>query len=220
MVHRRGQPVADIEHAVKRVATLTVAAGAVAAVIVLLPPRAMTLPEQEGIAEPVRGAIHIHTRRSDGSGTVDQIAAGAARAGLRFVVLTDHGDGTRTPDLAVVPLMASSASTLSKSAPLQGHVVVLGLTGPAPYSARRRTASGHRRRCQTGRRLDCGTSGLAKRSLQLGRLETPLRWPRVAERRQRVARRAAAVTCTCAADVSAAAGRDDGNAARQAQERA
>ena len=35
----------------KRVATLTVAAGAVAAVIVLLPPRAMTLSEQEGIAE-------------------------------------------------------------------------------------------------------------------------------------------------------------------------
>ncbi len=117
----------------KRVATLTVAAGAVAAVIILLPPRAMTLAEQEGIAQPVRGAIHIHTRRSDGSGTIDQIAQAAARAGLRFVVLTDHGYGTRTPEppsyrFGVLCIDAVEVSTF------QGHVVVLGLTGPAPYA--------------------------------------------------------------------------------------
>lgn len=43
-------------------------------------------------------AFHVHTTRSDGTGTVDEVAAAAAAAGLRAVVLTDHGDGTRTPD--------------------------------------------------------------------------------------------------------------------------
>ncbi len=42
--------------------------------------------------------LHIHTVRSDGRGTPDEIAAAAARAGLKFVVFTDHGDATRTPD--------------------------------------------------------------------------------------------------------------------------
>lgn len=38
--------------------------------------------------------IHVHTRRSDGAGTIDDVAAAAARAGLQFVILSDHGDGT------------------------------------------------------------------------------------------------------------------------------
>ena len=46
----------------------------------------------------VTGAFHVHTIRSDGSGTVDEIAGAAAHAGLDFVITTDHGDGTRTPD--------------------------------------------------------------------------------------------------------------------------
>ena len=49
-------------------------------------------------AGTVRGAFHIHSNRSDGSGSVDAIAAAAASAGLQFIVLTDHGDGTRQPD--------------------------------------------------------------------------------------------------------------------------
>ena len=40
--------------------------------------------------------------RSDGRGTPEQIAHAAARAGLKFVVITDHGDATRTPDPPVV----------------------------------------------------------------------------------------------------------------------
>ena len=35
---------------------------------------------------------------ADGSGSADEVAEAAARAGLDFVVLTDHGDGTRMPD--------------------------------------------------------------------------------------------------------------------------
>ncbi len=49
-------------------------------------------------ATTVRGVYHVHTVRSDGSGTPDEVAAAAARAGLHFVILTDHGDGTRPPD--------------------------------------------------------------------------------------------------------------------------
>ena len=40
----------------------------------------------------VFGAYHIHTSRSDGSGSVADVAAAARRAGLKFVILTDHGD--------------------------------------------------------------------------------------------------------------------------------
>jgi hypothetical protein len=44
------------------------------------------------------GVFHVHTTHSDGTGTPDEIAAAAARAGRSFVVFSDHGNGTRTPD--------------------------------------------------------------------------------------------------------------------------
>lgn len=43
------------------------------------------------------GAFHIHTMASDGGGTRDDVARAAAKAGLAFVILTDHGDGTAEP---------------------------------------------------------------------------------------------------------------------------
>jgi hypothetical protein len=46
----------------------------------------------------IAGIVHVHSNRSDGQSSVDAIAAAAARAGLRFVVFTDHGDATRLPD--------------------------------------------------------------------------------------------------------------------------
>src|SRR4029077_13390979 len=49
-------------------------------------------------ARTVAGAYHVHTTRSDGHGDRDAVAHAAARAGLKFVILTDHGDGTRPPD--------------------------------------------------------------------------------------------------------------------------
>ncbi|NJM06904.1 CehA/McbA family metallohydrolase [Candidatus Gracilibacteria bacterium] len=36
------------------------------------------------------GAIHIHSRYSDGSGSIPAIAAAAREAGLRWIVVTDH----------------------------------------------------------------------------------------------------------------------------------
>lgn len=44
-----------------------------------------------------RGVFHVHTVASDGGGTRDDVARAAADAGLQFVILTDHGDGTRAP---------------------------------------------------------------------------------------------------------------------------
>jgi hypothetical protein len=111
------------------------AAAFVAAVVVFagltLPPRAArltaTLPPTY-----VMGGYHIHTNRSDGTGTVEDVAAAAARAGLAFVIFTDHGDATRVPDPptyrdSVLCIDAVEISTRD------GHVVALGLSGAAPY---------------------------------------------------------------------------------------
>jgi hypothetical protein len=88
---------------------------------------------QPSKADPtaVRGTIHIHTRRSDGTGTVSDVAAAAARAQLDFVVITDHGDGTRTPDPPAYygDVLVIDAVELSTSG---GHAVALGLA-QTPY---------------------------------------------------------------------------------------
>lgn len=78
------------------------------------------------------GAYHVHTARSDGTGTIDEIAAAAARAGLSFVIFTDHGDGTRAPDAPAYRhgVLCIDALEISTTA---GHVVALGLTAAAPY---------------------------------------------------------------------------------------
>jgi hypothetical protein len=102
-------------------AAVALVVGAIAATRSLPPARSLT-------AAPVgvRGAFHIHTRASDGSGSPEQVAAAAARAGLQFVVLTDHGDGTRTPrrpayhgGVLVVDAVEIGAE--------DGHVIALGL---------------------------------------------------------------------------------------------
>ncbi len=104
---------------------------AAAGLFVSLPPRAQPLPSGGRPAGDVRGVVHIHTRRSDGGGTVDDVARAAARAGLGFVVLTDHGDGTRRPDPpaylhGVLVIDAVEVTTFD------GHVLALGI-GQAPY---------------------------------------------------------------------------------------
>jgi hypothetical protein len=117
---------------VKRV--LILAAALVAAVVVLvavsLPPARLTLqtPFSDGT---VPGIIHVHTNRSDGLSTPEVVAAAAARAGLKFVVFTDHGDGTRTPDppayrSGVLCLDAVEISTTG------GHYVAIDMPA-APY---------------------------------------------------------------------------------------
>jgi hypothetical protein len=80
----------------------------------------------------ITGAYHVHSRRSDGTGEVDAIALAASRAGLRFIILTDHGDGTRPPDApayrhGVLTIDAVEVNTR------EGHVVALGIDEASPY---------------------------------------------------------------------------------------
>lgn len=92
---------------------------------------AATLPDPESRPLPMRGAIHVHTRRSDGTGTVDEVAAAARRAGLQFVIFTDHDDGTRGPDTPAYRYGVLCIDGLEVSTN-NGHVVVLGLP-QSPY---------------------------------------------------------------------------------------
>jgi len=111
---------------------LLCAAAAGAGWYAALPPRAAPLPPAPaGLTQPVRGAIHVHSNRSDGTGDLDAIAAAAAEAGLQFIVFTDHGDATRKPDAfryrsGVLCIDAVEISTE------HGHLVVLGLP-QSPY---------------------------------------------------------------------------------------
>ena len=107
---------------------VAVLAVAVIAIRQSLPPPPQTLT---AAAIGVRGAMHIHTRRSDGSGTPEQIAAAAARARLQFIILTDHGDGTRKPAVPAYHgnVLVVDAVEISGE---DGHVIALGLP-QTPY---------------------------------------------------------------------------------------
>ncbi len=99
--------------------------------LAMLPPAPLGAPVLEGSHHTVRGAYHVHSDRSDGIGTLDEIAQSAQRAGLQFVIVTDHGDGTRSPDApqyrhGVLVIDAVELNTAS------GHLVALGIPA-APY---------------------------------------------------------------------------------------
>ena len=79
----------------------------------------------------VAGAYHVHSTRSDGAGDRTAIAGAASRAGLKFVIFTDHGDATRPPDAPayVDGVLCIDAVEISTN---QGHYVALDLPA-APY---------------------------------------------------------------------------------------
>jgi hypothetical protein len=112
---------------------LTWTAALVAAVGVLagvsLPPARLELPS----APPgtVAGIIHVHTNRSDGRLSPGEVAAAAARAGIQFVVFTDHGDGTAPPDPPMyrAGVLCLDGVEISTSG---GHYLALGMPA-APY---------------------------------------------------------------------------------------
>jgi len=74
----------------------------------------------------------VHSRASDGRGTLDEIAEAAGRVGLQFLVVTDHGDGTRKPEppsyrSGVLMIDAVEISTRG------GHYLAIGLP-QTPYA--------------------------------------------------------------------------------------
>jgi hypothetical protein len=115
-----------------------VAAAVLAAAFLLLllplPSNPIQIPTPAGSQPIAAGAFHVHTDRSDGSGSIEEVAAAAARAGLNFVVLADHGDGTRAPDApeyrgGVLVIDGVELSTQS------GHYIAVGMR-QTPYPLR------------------------------------------------------------------------------------
>jgi hypothetical protein len=115
------------------IAAAALLAAAFLFIFFLLPPRQLALPPAswQSSSSVVVGAVHVHTQRSDGSGTPELVAKAAARAGLNFVIVTDHGDGTRTPDPPAYRfgVLCIDAVEISTS---EGHYVALGIPR-APY---------------------------------------------------------------------------------------
>ena len=110
------------------IATIVITVGVLWSLMPESPVALAPVPDAE---PPIRGAIHVHTRRSDGTGTVDEIAAAASRAGLQFVIFTDHADGTRGFDTPVYRSGVLCIDALEVSTN-NGHVVALGLP-QTPY---------------------------------------------------------------------------------------
>jgi hypothetical protein len=112
---------------------LAVVAALAAVTFLILPagPRTVAGPTWRPAAPEVRGVYHVHTTRSDGTGTMDEVAAAAARAGLQFVIVTDHGDGSRRPDPPAYRhgVLCIDAVEISTDG---GHYAALGL-GRTPY---------------------------------------------------------------------------------------
>ncbi len=96
-----------------------------------LPVRTNVAVDPELGRRTVRGAYHIHSTRSDGAADPDAIAAAAARERLAFIILTDHGDGTRVPDPPVYRygVLCVDAVEISTSG---GHYVALDMQ-PSTY---------------------------------------------------------------------------------------
>lgn len=111
-----------------KILSILLSVAAVVMVTLLPPATRRTAPPP---ASTVRGAFHIHSDRSDGSGSVEAIAAAASRAGLQFIILTDHGDGTRTPE---APAYRSGVLTIDgvELNTTSGHYAAIGLPA-SPY---------------------------------------------------------------------------------------
>jgi hypothetical protein len=112
------------------IATAVLLAAVAVFLAVTLPPKQLLLSASPPDGT-LPGILHIHSVRSDGRGTIDEIAQSAARAGLKFIVVTDHGDATRAPDppvylSGVLCLDAVEISTRG------GHYVAIDMP-KAPY---------------------------------------------------------------------------------------
>jgi len=80
-------------HRWKRVAAVAAAAVVALNGLSVWSQRPQTAPEKAPDGQHrIAGAIHIHSRFSDGGGTIEEIVAAARQANLQYVILTDHND--------------------------------------------------------------------------------------------------------------------------------
>jgi hypothetical protein len=84
-------------------------------------------PPNDGFTR-VPGIVHVHTTLSDGGGTPEEVAVAAKKAGLRFVVITDHNNVDGKPfegeHDGVLVLVGTEISTTA------GHLLGLGIPDP------------------------------------------------------------------------------------------
>src|SRR5262249_24443557 len=111
-------------------ATAAVTSAVVVLGILSLPPPRLLLANHF-YDNTVPGIIHVHTNRSDGRASANEVATAAARAGLKFVVFTDHGDATATPE---PPVYRSGVLCLDgvEISSMGGHYLALDMPA-APY---------------------------------------------------------------------------------------
>ena len=118
---------------VRRAVTVILIAIFLVGALTLLDGLLVRLPNSPGSknASERIGAIHIHTRASDGSGTVEEVMAAAQEANLSFIAITDHNVAVTENDLAEDPpdLPIISGEELGTTA---GHFLALGL--PASWA--------------------------------------------------------------------------------------
>ncbi|QSQ24972.1 PHP domain-containing protein [Pyxidicoccus parkwayensis] len=85
------------------------------------------VPPKEGAPRWVRGAYHVHTTRSDGRGSPQEVARAAKEAGLDFVVLTDHNDFKPPAPAWVDGVLLVPGVEISTSS---GHLAAFGMERP------------------------------------------------------------------------------------------
>jgi hypothetical protein len=115
--------------------TAVVLAAVIFFALATLPPRPVAVDtsriDPDLVRRTVKGAYHIHTSRSDGASDKAAVAAAAARAGLTFIILSDHADATVSPDppAYLSGVLCIDAVEISTNG---GHYVALGMP-PSPY---------------------------------------------------------------------------------------
>jgi hypothetical protein len=109
------------------VAAAVVLAGAVLWIVRWRPLAVTGAPADDGFTR-VPGVIHVHTTLSDGGGTPEEAIRAARRAGLGFLVLTDHNvlDAKALEGYheGVLTLVGAEISTTA------GHLLGLGIPDP------------------------------------------------------------------------------------------
>jgi len=78
------------------------------------------------IANERVGVIHVHTKASDGSGTVAEVMEAAEKANLSFIAITDHNVAMTASDLAEDPLDLPIISGVEIGTNA-GHFLALGI---------------------------------------------------------------------------------------------